>query len=176
MTVTPPAFAKPLVTFVLGGARSGKSRYAEQVVTEQPGPWTYIATAQPFDDEMRDRIAIHRQRRGAGWSTIEAPIALVEALAQAGPSPVLVDCLTLWLTNVMLAGHDVIAGLSELEEAIERRATPTVLVSNEVGLGIVPETPLGRQFRDMAGLVNQRIAALADRVVFMVAGLSMTVK
>jgi adenosylcobinamide kinase/adenosylcobinamide-phosphate guanylyltransferase len=138
-------------------------------------PWTYIATAQPFDEEMRDRIAEHRRRRGDGWRTIEAPTDLAGALAEAGDTPVLVDCLTLWLTNLML-GDGVAAAASDLDAALAARKAATLLVSNEVGLGLVPETPLGRAFRDEAGRLNQRIAAKAGRVLFMVAGLPMTVK
>ena len=141
-----------------------------------PRPWTYIATGQAFDDEMRERIAEHRRRRGDGWRTIEAPIDLPAALAEAGDTPVLVDCLTLWLTNLMLGGHGVPAAASAFEAALARRTAPTLLVGNEVGLGLVPETPLGRSFRDEAGRLNQRIAAKAGRVLFMVAGLPMTVK
>jgi adenosylcobinamide kinase / adenosylcobinamide-phosphate guanylyltransferase len=166
----------PHTTLVLGGARSGKSRYAEQILTRQAAPWIYVATAQAFDDEMRDRIAEHQARRGAGWRTTEAPIALGDALDRAAARPVLVDCLTLWLTNLMLGGHDVQAAVLGLEAALGRRGAPTVLVSNEVGLGIVPETSLGRAFRDEAGRLNQRVAALAGHVVFMVAGLPMTLK
>jgi adenosylcobinamide kinase/adenosylcobinamide-phosphate guanylyltransferase len=141
-----------------------------------PPPWTYIATGQAFDDEMRDRIAEHRRRRGDGWKTIEAPVDLAAALAQAERSPVLIDCLTLWLTNLMLCDRDIPAALTALEVILERRNQPTLLVSNEVGMGIVPETPLGRRFRDEAGRLNQRVAAKAGRVLFMVAGLPMTVK
>jgi adenosylcobinamide kinase / adenosylcobinamide-phosphate guanylyltransferase len=166
----------PHVTLIIGGARSGKSSHAEQMMRALPPPWTYIATGQAFDDEMRERIAEHRRRRGDGWQTIEAPTDLGEALAQAGDSPVLIDCLTLWLTNLMLGEHDIPAAMSAFEMALERRTAPTLLVSNEVGMGIVPETPLGRRFRDQAGRLNQRIAAKAGRVLFMVAGLPMTVK
>jgi len=162
------------VTFVLGGARSGKSRYAEGLVTALPPPWRYVATAQAWDAEMRARIAEHRARRADGWQTVEAPLDLPRALA-AG-LPVLVDCLTLWLTNVMLAERDIAGATSELEAALDRRLAPTVLVSNEVGLGIVPQTKLGRDFRDAAGRLNEAMAARAARVLFMVAGLSMTVK
>jgi adenosylcobinamide kinase / adenosylcobinamide-phosphate guanylyltransferase len=164
------------IQLVLGGARSGKSRYAEQVLTRHAAPWIYVATAQAFDDEMRDRIAEHRARRGTGWRTVEAPVALGDALDQATGRPVLVDCLTLWLTNVMLGGHDIAAKVAALEAALARRDAPTVLVSNEVGLGIVPESTLGRSFRDQAGWLNQRMAALADHAVFMIAGLPMVLK
>jgi adenosylcobinamide kinase/adenosylcobinamide-phosphate guanylyltransferase len=164
------------ITLVLGGVRSGKSRYAEQLLTRHVAPWVYIATAQPFDNEMRVRIAEHRGRRGEGWRTVEAPIDLADAIDRETAAPVLVDCLTLWLTNVMLAGRDVAAATSALEAALERRRRPVVLVSNEVGMGIVPETPLGRGFRDEAGRLNQRMAALAGQVVFMIAGLPLTLK
>jgi adenosylcobinamide kinase / adenosylcobinamide-phosphate guanylyltransferase len=166
----------PHVTLILGGARSGKSRHAEEIVQALPRPWTYIATGQAFDEEMRVRIAEHRRRRGDGWHTIEAPLDLAGALSEAGDTPVLVDCLTLWLSNLMLGDHDVTAATSALDEALAQRKAPTLLVGNEVGLGIVPETPLGRAFRDEAGRLNQRIAAIAGRVLFMVAGLPMTVK
>jgi adenosylcobinamide kinase/adenosylcobinamide-phosphate guanylyltransferase len=125
---------------------------------------------------MTARIAEHRARRGDGWRTIEAPIDLPCALAEAAEHPVLVDCLTLWLSNLMLAGHDIADATQALEAALRRRQAPSILVSNEVGLGIVPEMPLGRAFRDNAGRLHQQIAAYADRVLFMVAGLPMTVK
>jgi len=125
---------------------------------------------------MRNRIAEHRRRRGDGWRTIEAPLELAGALTEAGGTPVLVDCLTLWLSNLMLGDHDVPTATAALEEALTERKAPTLLVGNEVGMGIVPETPLGRRFRDEAGQLNQRIAAKAGRVLFMVAGLPMTVK
>jgi adenosylcobinamide kinase/adenosylcobinamide-phosphate guanylyltransferase len=125
---------------------------------------------------MRIRIAEHRARRNHDWRTIEAPTDLVDAFDREATRPILVDCLTLWLTNLMLGGHDVSAAVSALEAALDRRRVPTVLVSNEVGLGIVPETALGRSFRDEAGRLNQRMAARAGHVLFMVAGLPMTVK
>jgi adenosylcobinamide kinase / adenosylcobinamide-phosphate guanylyltransferase len=161
---------------VLGGARSGKSMYAERLLTKHTAPWIYLATAQPIDDEMKRRIAEHQLRRGEGWRTIEAPIAIVDALDREAAQPVLVDCLTLWLTNLTLGGHDVATATSDLEAALSRRRGPTVLVSNEVGLGIVPQTSLGRSFRDEAGRLNQRMAARAEHVVFMIAGLPMTLK
>ena len=162
------------LTLVLGGARSGKSLYAEGLVTALPAPWVYVATAQAFDDEMRARIAEHRARRDAGWRTLEAPLDLPAALA--GDRPVLVDCLTLWLTNLLLGEHDIAAATSALEAALERRAAPTVLVSNEVGLGIVPDNALARRFRDEAGRLHRLLAARSQNVVFMVAGLPMRVK
>jgi adenosyl cobinamide kinase/adenosyl cobinamide phosphate guanylyltransferase len=164
------------LTLVIGGARSGKSNHAEKLVKSNPAPWIYAATGQAFDDEMRDRIAEHQRRRGEGWITIEAPLDLPRALAQAVDLPVLVDCLTLWLTNLMLSGHDIPAAMTAFEAALALRTAPTILVSNEVGMGIVPETPLGRAFRDEAGRLNQRVAAKAGRVLLMVAGLPMVVK
>ena len=164
------------VTFVLGGARSGKSRYAEGLVTALPGPWTYVATAQAFDDEMRSRIAQHRGERAPGWRTVEAPMDMPAALAGVGAEPVLVDCLTLWLSNLLLAGHDLPAATTRLLAALDGRGAPTVLVSNEVGLGIVPDNALARAFRDAAGRLHQAVAARADRVVLVVAGLPLAVK
>ncbi len=169
------ALPAPQLTLVLGGARSGKSRYAEALVTRLPPPWVYIATAQAFDDEMQARIAEHRDRRAAGWRTVEAPMALAAALQDAGDAPVLVDCLTLWLSNLMLGDADLAAAAVALDAALGRRA-PTVLVSNEVGLGIVPDNALARRFRDAAGRLHQNLAARADRVMFMVAGLPLFVK
>jgi adenosylcobinamide kinase/adenosylcobinamide-phosphate guanylyltransferase len=165
------------LTLVLGGARSGKSAEAERLVTALPAPWTYIATAQAFDAEMEERIALHRTRRGKGWRTLEAPLDLARALS-GSPSgqPVLVDCLTLWLTNHMLAGHDLEAECARLETILAAPTGPWFVVSNEVGLGIVPENALARRFRDAAGRLNQRVAALADHVILMVAGLPMKVK
>jgi adenosylcobinamide kinase/adenosylcobinamide-phosphate guanylyltransferase len=164
-------------TFVLGGARSGKSRFAEGLVTSGPRPWIYIATAEAHDDEMAARIAEHKARRASGWQTIEAPQALPEALGAAPRgSAVLVDCLTLWLSNIMHAKFDIEEITLRFEEALHARAGTTVLVSNEVGLGLVPDTELGRVFRDAQGRLNQRIAALAGRVVLMVAGQPLIVK
>ena len=164
------------VTLVLGGARSGKSRHAESLLTAGPPPWCYLATAQAFDGEMADRIAIHRARRGDEWRTLEAPLDIDAALAEAAGLPVLIDCLTLWVSNLLLAEREVDAAASGLLAAIDRRAAPTILVANETGLGIVPDNALARRFRDAAGSLNQRVAARADRVLFMVAGLPMVVK
>jgi adenosylcobinamide kinase/adenosylcobinamide-phosphate guanylyltransferase len=160
------------VTFVLGGARSGKSAQAEALLMAQPAPWRYIATAQAFDDEMRARIAEHRARRDERWRTVDAPLDLAAALD--APEPALVDCLTLWLSNLMLA--DRRPDWPALLAALDARRAPTVIVSNEVGLGIVPDNALARAFRDEAGRLHQLVAARADRVLFMVAGLPMVVK
>ncbi|MBE1206794.1 bifunctional adenosylcobinamide kinase/adenosylcobinamide-phosphate guanylyltransferase [Aminobacter carboxidus] len=165
------------LTFLLGGARSGKSAHAERLITQFPAPWTYIATAQAYDDEMRERIAIHRGRRGEGWRTLDAPLDLVGALGSVPDGePVLVDCLTLWLTNHMLADHDVEAEGSALVTLLARPRGPWFVVSNEVGLGIVPDNALARRFRDDAGRLNQKVAAVAGEVLFLVAGLPMKVK
>lgn len=165
------------LTLVLGGARSGKSRYAESLITARAPPWIYLATGQAGDDEMAQRIAAHRARRDIGWQTIEVPHDLAGALdAAAAQVPLLVDCLTLWLTNRMLAEADVDAEVARLEDALARRTGVAVLVSNEVGYGIVPENALARRFRDAQGWLNQRLAARADRVVLIVAGLPLVVK
>src|SRR5262245_13061187 len=165
----------PRLTLVLGGARSGKSRYAEELVARAPPPWTYVATADALDEEMSQRIAHHRSRRDARWRTLDAPLDLTGTIAGlAGPA--LIDCLTLWLSNVMLAGRDVEAESERLVAALTGTASTLVVVSNEVGLGLVPETPLGRAFRDAQGRLNQRVAATADRVVFIAAGLPLSLK
>ena len=168
----------PRLTLVLGGARSGKSRYAESLVRSLPPPWLYIATAEALDDEMRERITAHTARRGAGWTTIEAPLDLVGIVSAHGDSgaPVLIDCLTLWLSNIMLAGMPVPAECDRLCAALVAAKGPLVVVSNEVGLGIVPETKLGRDFRDAQGRLNAEVAALAGHVVFMAAGLPLIMK
>lgn len=165
------------LTFVLGGARSGKSRYAESLITALPAPWIYVATAQACDAEMAERIAAHRRRRATGWRTVEAPHEIAKAIAQAPPGlPLLVDCLTLWLSNRMLADADVEREFTQVEAALDARAGPAALVSNEVGSGIVPENALARRFRDLQGQLNARVAARAGRVVLLVAGLPLVVK
>ncbi|MGC4027201.1 MAG: bifunctional adenosylcobinamide kinase/adenosylcobinamide-phosphate guanylyltransferase [Mesorhizobium sp.] len=167
----------PDLTFILGGARSGKSAHAEKLIEQLSGPWFYIATAQAFDDEMRERIHLHRERRGAPWQTVEAPLDLCAALdAIPDGVPVLVDCLTLWLSNQMLADADLAAECAALTEKLSLPRGPWFVVSNEVGLGIVPDNALARRFRDEAGRLNQSVAAVANRVLFMVAGLPMQVK
>ena len=164
------------LTLVLGGARSGKSRYAEGLIAALPPPWVYLATAEAGDAEMTERIAAHRVRRGPQWHTLEVPRDLAAALKSCQTGPVLIDCLTLWLSNLMLAGADIDAATAELDDALAAAKAPVVLVANEVGSGIVPDHPLGRRFRDLQGLLNQRIAARAERVVLVVAGLPLALK
>ena len=164
------------ITLVLGGARSGKSRYAEKLIVASPPPWIYVATAEAGDAEMAERIARHRTRRGADWRTIEAPLNLERVLTDCCAEPLLVDCLTLWLSNLMLADATIEEEMTRVEKALVLATAPKVIVSNEVGSGIVPEHPLGRRFRDAQGTLNQRVAALADPVVLVVAGLPVTLK
>jgi adenosylcobinamide kinase/adenosylcobinamide-phosphate guanylyltransferase len=163
---------------VLGGARCGKSRYAEALVASQDPPWVYIATAEPLDAEMRERIDAHQARRDARWRTLEAPRALSAALrAAAAPGTcVLVDCVTLWLSNLLLAQADVERETSLLIETLTQLTGPVVVVSNEVGGGIVPDNALARRFRDAQGRVNVRLAEVADRVTLLVAGLPVMLK
>ena len=165
-------------TLVLGGARSGKSAFAEQLARAAAADCVYLATASADDDEMRERIAHHRARRGAGWRTIEEPLALAAVLArEAGAGrALLVDCLTLWLSNLMHAERDVEAEIRALVGCLREANGAVVLVSNEVGLGLVPQTPLGRRFRDAQGRLNQAVAAIADDVVFIAAGLPLWLK
>jgi adenosylcobinamide kinase/adenosylcobinamide-phosphate guanylyltransferase len=166
-----------LLTLVLGGARSGKSRYAESLIKALPRPWFYVATAEAKDEEMTARIAEHMARRGAGWQTIEAPHDLAGALGKVpARAPVLIDCLTLWLSDRMLAEADMDREIDALEAALTRRTGAIVAVSNEVGLSIVPDNALARRFRDLQGILNQRLAAQAARVVMMVAGIPIAVK
>lgn len=164
--------------FVIGGARSGKSRYAQARAEVTGLSPVFIATAQAFDDEMRDRIARHRADRGGEWETVEAPLDLARAItAHAGPDRVLlIDCLTLWVTNLLLGDRDIASETDALIKVLENATCPIIFVANEVGLGIVPDNALARRFRDAAGTVNQRIAAAADEVQFLAAGLPLTLK
>jgi len=164
------------VTFILGGARSGKSRYAETLAQKHRGAKTYIATAEAIDDEMHERIAMHRSRREGQWTTREAPLDLVAALAEANTGFILIDCITVWIGNLMHHGRDVRAEVAALCEALKKTKAQVVIVSNEVGLSIVPENALARAFRDEQGLANQRLAEIADEVVFIAAGLPVILK
>ena len=187
-------FPKQLI-FVLGGARSGKSAFAEQLArnisTDSGGRVLYVATAEALDDEMRRRIDVHRRQRPAGWDTLEEPLALVTALnsrlcgSDGGREhdTCLLDCLTLWISNQLLARegdpnaeHEILAAAGELLGVYEQSPGTWIVVSNEVGLSVVPASPLGRTFRDIQGRVNQMFAARADRVYLMVAGLAMDLK
>jgi adenosylcobinamide kinase / adenosylcobinamide-phosphate guanylyltransferase len=172
------ASSLPNITLVLGGARSGKSAHAERLVETAAAGGVYVATAEAGDGEMAERIRRHRARRGPAWTTVEEPIELAAALStHAAPDrPVLVDCLTLWLSNVMAAARDVAREREQLLAALAAVAGPVVFVSNELGLGLVPATPLGRAFRDEAGWLNQAVAAAAGRVVFVAAGIPLTIK
>lgn len=160
---------------ILGGTRSGKSRYAESLAK---GRKIYVATAEASDAEMLARIEMHRQQRGEGWETYEVPLDLPGFLHDIDDKEcfILIDCLTIWMSNLMLAKLDVRAEVETLCEELKQVKGRVVLVSNEVGLGIVPATPLARHFRDEHGLLNQRVAEAADEVVFMVAGLPLTLK
>lgn len=174
-----PPHRLPPVTLVLGGARAGKSTYAEGLIDASGAASAlYIATAEAGDLEMATRIAAHRARRGGKWLTIEAPLELADAVLDNAHSgrPILIDCLTLWLSNLMHAGHDCDEAFDRLVEAMDGLACPLVMVSNEVGLGIVPDSRLGRDFRDLAGRLNQRVAQRADRVAFVAAGLPLLLK
>jgi len=162
------------LTLVLGGARSGKSALAERIVQAHGGAHVYIATAQAFDREMEARIAAHKVGRVDGWKTVEAPLELADALLDVSAQEVvLVDCMTLWLSNVMLAEQDEEIALEAVLETLKGHV---VLVSNELGMGLVPETPLGRAFRDAHGRMNQRLAQVVDNVVFVAAGLPLVLK
>ena len=177
---TPLTSASPVLprqTLVIGGARSGKSRFAESLIVGSGRARVYIATAEAWDDEMRARIAHHVQDRGRDWITIEAPHDLVEALGRVtADQAVLLDCATLWLTNRMLADADLAAETAALIAALRNCAAPVVIVSNEVGWSIVPENALARAFRDAQGRLNQQLAAEADLAVAVMAGLPLVLK
>lgn len=167
----------PDLTLVLGGAASGKSGFAENLVLQTNLSPTYIATAQIFDEEMAAKVSRHRETRGTRWTTIEDPLDIAGALSQAKvQSPVLIDCATLWLTNVILGDLDVDAQTHAFLSAVARHHAPVVVVSNEVGHGIVPDNALARRFRNAQGRLNQQIAAQADLVVAVMAGLPLALK
>ncbi len=165
-------------TLILGGARSGKSAFAEALVRADGRARAYIATGTAGDHEMSERIADHRERRGPNWRTIEEPLRLTDVITREASqrTVLLVDCLTLWLSNLMFAERDIEAKTATLVHVLKEVAGPVVLVSNEVGLGLVPDTPLGRRFRDAQGRINQAVAAEASRVVFVAAGLALELK
>jgi adenosylcobinamide kinase/adenosylcobinamide-phosphate guanylyltransferase len=167
----------PRVTLILGGAASGKSRFAERLVLGTGLPKTYIATAQAFDEEMAHKIRKHVADRGDGWVTVEEPLDVPEAIGRLAPgSAALMDCATLWLSNALLAEQALSERCDALVQAVATAAGPLVIVSNEVGQGIVPDTKLGRDFRAAQGRLNQDLAARADLVVLVVAGLPLVLK
>lgn len=171
------SFDLPSLTLVIGGAASGKSTYAERLVEAADRPLTYIATAEAQDEEMRVKIAAHRARRGAGWQTLEAPRDLAGTLGEVmADRVVLIDCVTLWLTNLILDEADLIAAENGFLKALDDARMPVVVVTNEVGAGIVPEHSLGRRFRAAQGRLNQSLAARADSVVTVMAGLPLALK
>jgi adenosylcobinamide kinase / adenosylcobinamide-phosphate guanylyltransferase len=165
------------VILITGGARSGKSKRAETRARSFPGRPVYVATAEALDSEMEERIATHRTRRGTDWIEREVPLDLVQALVETeGGGARLVDCLTLWLSNLLHSERDWSREVTHLADVLPRLRSPVVMVTNEVGLGIVPDNALARSFRDAAGIMNQTIAAVADEVEFVVAGLPMKLK
>jgi adenosylcobinamide kinase/adenosylcobinamide-phosphate guanylyltransferase len=169
-------FKKTLL--VLGGARSGKSRFAQNQAEALPGDLVYIATAQALDAEMAERIARHRADRGPRWRTVEAPLDLARAVGRESRSDsvLLIDCLTLWATNLLFAETDITAAAGSLVTAMDRAPGPVILVANEIGLGVVPDNALARRFRDIAGDINQTVAAQVDSAVLIAAGLPIVLK
>ena len=173
LVATDPVPAR--ITLILGGARSGKSAFAESLMPAGVDVF-YIATAEARDDEMTSRIATHQQRRGSSWITIEAPLNLVDALSTLKQTPTLLDCLTLWLSNLMEADRDIDQEIKHLTACLNEIPGPVVIVSNELGQGIVPDNALARRFRDHAGRLNQAVAAVADQVYFVTAGIPTQLK
>lgn len=168
-----------MIVYVSGGARSGKSRFAETYAARSGDDVTYLATAQAFDDEMRDRIARHRDDRPAAWHTAEEPLDVAQAARNVQTPTLLLDCLSLWVSNLLLAGEPedrMLAATDDLLAALRERGGLSVLVSNEVGLGIVPDNALARAYRDALGRVNQRVAAASDEAYLLVSGLPLQLK
>jgi adenosylcobinamide kinase / adenosylcobinamide-phosphate guanylyltransferase len=176
----PIASATETPHLILGGAKSGKSAHAEALVGACPAPYIYVATARVLDEEMAHRVSEHQQRREHSWETVECPLDLVKTLRELQPrqSPVLVDCLTLWLSNLLLSTPEQPSeeAVKDLIAFIKTVAYPLFLVSNDVGGGIVPDNALARQFRDLAGFANQRVAAACRAVTLVVAGLPLRLK
>jgi len=169
------------IYFITGGARSGKSAFAEKLAGDIPGKRAYLATAQALDAEMVARIEHHRLRRGSAWDTYEEPLAITELLKKLSGryEVVLLDCLTLWLSNIMArtgSNDEISARVDELTSGLRDFAGACIVVSNEVGLGIVPDNPLARRFRDLAGMTNQKIARTADEAYLLTSGIPMKIK
>lgn len=171
-----------MITLITGGVRSGKSRYALELAMQHSGPKCFMATAEAFDEEMKERIQKHQTERGPEWTTVEAPLHLAAALRQHESSYqfMVVDCLTLWINNLLhyqtSKGLDIETEIRQLEDALKDAPIPVAIVTNEVGLGIMPESPLSRRCADLLGSLNQRMARLADHVILMVAGIPMEIK
>ncbi len=166
-------------TFIIGGCRSGKSGHALEKAEEITGRRIFIATCIPHDDEMKERVLNHQgERKGRQWETVEAPVLLPEAIVENSKKAdvILADCLTLWVSNLFMEEQDTDKAAQDLIQAMHKASCPVILVSNEVGTGIVPENPLARRFRDATGFLNQQVAAAADRVTWMVAGIPVPVK
>ncbi len=166
---------------IIGGCRSGKSSHALELAEKISGKRIFLATCIPYDDEMKKRVSNHQQGRSRDWITIEAPVDLSEAIMEhaAASSVVLVDCLTLWINNLMMKNisqEEMVQEVRQLTRSIQDAPCTVILVSNEVGSGIVPENSLARAFRDSAGLVNQKVAAVATKVIWMVAGIPVVIK
>jgi adenosylcobinamide kinase/adenosylcobinamide-phosphate guanylyltransferase len=172
------------ITFVTGGCRSGKSRHALELAGKfADDQKIFMATCVPFDEEMKQRVARHQKDRGKSWVTLEVPIDLPEAIIKNGApgKVILVDCLTLWISNLLMKAQEaseseINSSVDKLTQALETVQCPVILVSNEVGTGIVPENKLARQFRDIIGMANQKMASCADAVIWMVAGIPLTLK
>jgi adenosylcobinamide kinase / adenosylcobinamide-phosphate guanylyltransferase len=169
------------ITLVIGGCKSGKSRQALQLAGKSNSRRIFIATCVPFDAELKERVARHKEERDGTWTTVDVPIHLPEAISahDTDNTVLLIDCLTLWINNLLMASEDqgfIDEAVEKLMAALSEARCPVILVANEVGAGIVPENRLARLFRDVAGVANQRIAALADEVIYMVAGIPMIIK
>lgn len=165
------------ISFFIGGARSGKSKSAEMHTLRFGSPATYIATCEVLDKEMAQRVKKHQARRGENWSTLFTPFNLADEIKKVGSNgPILVDCLTLWLSNHLLKNNDLEREIGELSNSLKNSKSNIVLVSNEVGTGIVPDNALARKFRDSAGLMNQKIASVSDEVYWVVAGIQTQIK
>jgi len=172
------------ITFIIGGARSGKSAFALKEASKTDGRKAFIATAQAFDEEMKERISKHQEERGPGWDTYEEPVKIADTLSNLGSNynVVLLDCLTLWLSNLMLNNVvidkeiDALINILRKERTYRDTTLQLVLVSNEVGMGIVPENKLARQFRDLAGMLNQKVAEIADDIYMVTAGIPVKIK
>jgi adenosyl cobinamide kinase/adenosyl cobinamide phosphate guanylyltransferase len=170
--------ANPEIILLTGGARSGKSTMALKIAADHH-PKIFLATAEALDREMQDRISAHRKERAEDWITIEEPVFIEKVLEEHPEGCLVLDCITLWLSNLLIRNYsedEIQNAVMNLTKTIRYRYNTTIIVTNEVGMGIVPEYPSGRQFRDLAGAANQTIASIADRVIFMVSGLPIYVK